>query len=451
MRRRCTCSGLGKPSSLGCWCAARRRAIGAGCKAATTVRGILRCGCSASRRPTAGRTSSAAWLASCRPGRPAPIDQSLTPGRAASSTCGLTQPVVSFAVTCRAGSHEHSRRSHSSRLAHHQAGRLREASRFICKSCSPNRKTQALHLLPELVAFQSQDHSRAEQLISRAIRLDGGQASFHVNSGRGLPAMGRMDMARLALCAGRATQSGLAQAQNNLGTILQSERKVAEAVACYRKAIEAQPDYADAHNNLGTALQDQGEFESAVAAYRRTVEVVAPATSRHTTTSGCALSCCAARRGPQALETAIAVQETYAEAHLRCRAPSCRTKGMDRRQPLAATLQLRPNLVEAWTGLGMLSNHRETSTRRSRITRKPCSCAATTPKGTTTGRRGGRLRRPDEAAAKYRQAIACRPNFTEAWFNLGRVLQDLGTGGGGGRRGLSRGRAIAPVVCHRAQ
>jgi hypothetical protein len=60
--------------------------------------------------------------------------------------------------------------------------------------------------------------------------------------------------------------------QNDLGTNLQDQGRVAEAVAAYRRAVELKPDFADAHNNLGTALQDLGRIAEAGACYRRALE-----------------------------------------------------------------------------------------------------------------------------------------------------------------------------------
>ena len=45
--------------------------------------------------------------------------------------------------------------------------------------------------------------------------------------------------------------------------------KPAEALACYRRALELKPDYAEAHHNLGLALKDHGKLDEAVACYRR--------------------------------------------------------------------------------------------------------------------------------------------------------------------------------------
>ena len=43
-----------------------------------------------------------------------------------------------------------------------------------------------------------------------------------------------------------------AEAHNNLGTILQAQGQIAEALACYQRALQLKPDFAEAHNNLGT-------------------------------------------------------------------------------------------------------------------------------------------------------------------------------------------------------
>src|SRR5262249_46591110 len=51
------------------------------------------------------------------------------------------------------------------------------------------------------------------------------------------------------------------------------QKKLAEAVACYRKAIELQPTFAEAYSNLGTALVAEKRLSVAVVAYRKAVEL----------------------------------------------------------------------------------------------------------------------------------------------------------------------------------
>jgi predicted TPR repeat methyltransferase len=53
--------------------------------------------------------------------------------------------------------------------------------------------------------------------------------------------------------------------------VLQHQKRGEEAVPCYERAIELQPDLADAHNNLGNALQQQKRHEEAVVLYERAI------------------------------------------------------------------------------------------------------------------------------------------------------------------------------------
>jgi len=62
-------------------------------------------------------------------------------------------------------------------------------------------------------------------------------------------------------------KSDFGEAQNNLGTALQKQGRLDEAVASYRQALLLTPEDADAHRNLGNALQHQEKFDEAVASY----------------------------------------------------------------------------------------------------------------------------------------------------------------------------------------
>jgi tetratricopeptide (TPR) repeat protein len=49
--------------------------------------------------------------------------------------------------------------------------------------------------------------------------------------------------------------------------------RLAEAEACFRRVLAAQPDHADAYSNLGAALWAQGKLDEAVAAYRHAIRI----------------------------------------------------------------------------------------------------------------------------------------------------------------------------------
>ena len=54
---------------------------------------------------------------------------------------------------------------------------------------------------------------------------------------------------------------------------LQKQRKLDEAIACFRKATEIDPNYAKAHYKLGNALSHKKKLHEAIAAYRKAIEI----------------------------------------------------------------------------------------------------------------------------------------------------------------------------------
>ena len=59
----------------------------------------------------------------------------------------------------------------------------------------------------------------------------------------------------------------------NLGVVLEAQGKFDEAIACDRKALEIDPNDATAHYNLGVLLSRQNEPVEAIACWRKTIEL----------------------------------------------------------------------------------------------------------------------------------------------------------------------------------
>lgn len=57
----------------------------------------------------------------------------------------------------------------------------------------------------------------------------------------------------------------------NLGSALQTEGRLEEAIAVLREAVAARPDHAGARNNLATALRAAGRVDEAIAQFERTL------------------------------------------------------------------------------------------------------------------------------------------------------------------------------------
>jgi Flp pilus assembly protein TadD len=84
---------------------------------------------------------------------------------------------------------------------------------------------------------------------------------FSQSSNRTKPALNAMDVDRNK--ADREYARGVQHRQQN---------QLAEALACYERAIELAPDHARAHNNIGVIRQQWGDPQAAQAAYRKAVE-----------------------------------------------------------------------------------------------------------------------------------------------------------------------------------
>jgi tetratricopeptide (TPR) repeat protein len=61
--------------------------------------------------------------------------------------------------------------------------------------------------------------------------------------------------------------------ETNLGTALQADHRVDDAIAYYRHALAMQPDYAPAYNNLGTALREHNRLDEARSSYQQALEL----------------------------------------------------------------------------------------------------------------------------------------------------------------------------------
>jgi tetratricopeptide (TPR) repeat protein len=245
-------------------------------------------------------------------------------------------------------------------VRHHQAGRLQAAGQIYRQilALEPNH-ADAWHLLG-VIAHQGGKHGIAVEYIGRAIVLNGTESAFHNNLGSAYCALRRIPEA--VACYRRALElkPDYVEAHRNLGLALKALGKLEEAAACYRRALELKPDYVEAHYDLGIALKDQGKLDEAVVCYRRALE----------------------------LKPGFAMARNNLGVALKDQGKPDEAAACWRR-----ALELKPDYAEARNNLGAAFKE---------------------------------LGKLDEAVACYRRALELKPDYAEAHSNLGLALNDQG-------------------------
>jgi predicted O-linked N-acetylglucosamine transferase (SPINDLY family) len=278
-------------------------------------------------------------------------------------------------------------------IQHHQAGRLQAAEQIYRQILAVEpAHPDAMHLLGVL-AFQAGKHELAVQTIGQAIRWKGTEPAFHNNLGEAYRALHRLSEA--LDCYRRAIEldPNFAEAHNSLGVAFSEQAKWEEAAACYRRALQLRPDYAEAHNNLGIALKEQGHAEAAIASYRRALELRPGYAEAHNNLGAAwndqgnhdaAIACFrrALEQRPDLAEFHNSLGVALKEQGKRDAAIACYRR----------TLELKPDYAEAHNNLGIALGDQE---------------------------------KRDAAIACYRRAVELNPNHGAALGSLVHELQHL--------------------------
>jgi Flp pilus assembly protein TadD len=141
-------------------------------------------------------------------------------------------------------------------------GRLDEAIDLLeqMTAAAPSRPEAHFHLGNALGARG--DTAQALQSYDRALDLNPLFAPAHTNRGNVLRELGRLDAAVGAYRRAVELCPDIPQVHHNLGIALYGDgRNIAEATACFERALASQPDLADARLSYALALLAQGDFD----------------------------------------------------------------------------------------------------------------------------------------------------------------------------------------------
>jgi tetratricopeptide (TPR) repeat protein len=155
----------------------------------------------------------------------------------------------------------------------HRSGQLGPASQLYQKVLAREQENaEALHLLGVL-HHQQGNHTRAVELIGRAVALRPNSHVYHANLAEAYRALGDFDRAAGCCRAALSIWPDYPEALSNLGAALQGLGQHAESVEQLRRALDLRPNFVVAHNNLGIALRELGQKDEALEHFRRAVEL----------------------------------------------------------------------------------------------------------------------------------------------------------------------------------
>ncbi len=219
-------------------------------------------------------------------------------------------------------------------------------------------------------------------------------------------------------------------AENNLGLVRADQKKPAEAIEHYQRALQIRPEYAQAHYNLGVALAQQGKPAEAIEHYRQALRIKPDDALAHNNW-GVEL----AQQGKLAeaiehFQEALRIKPDDALTHTNWGA------ALEQQGKLAEAidhyrraLQIEPDAVLAHNNWGLLLDDQGKLAEaiehyRQALQIKPDSAEAHTNWGAALAQQG----KLAEAIEHFRQALRINPDFAQARSKLLNALQGADMG-----------------------
>jgi protein O-GlcNAc transferase len=216
-----------------------------------------------------------------------------------------------------------------------------------------------------LICMMTGRLDEAKHLLLSAIKLNPDNPETHANLAVVYKYQGNLEEAIASNRRAAELSGEIPEIYLNLGEVLNEHGQPEEAISSYKKALNLRPNFAEAHNQLGVVLLGQGKLDDALASFQTAVRLKPAFAQAH-----------------HNLGMVLLMLNRFEESVASCRS--------------AAELLPSP---ETYLNLG-------TSLFR--------SYNAT-----------GNTARSNDALAAYNKALALKPDYAEAYQNLGTALRDL--------------------------
>tara|TARA_B110000037_G_scaffold219233_1_gene283966 strand:- start:962 stop:3289 length:2328 start_codon:yes stop_codon:yes gene_type:complete len=245
---------------------------------------------------------------------------------------------------------------------------------------------EVLHLIG-VVEAQSKNFQLAVDYITKAINIDGTNATFY----------------------------------NNRANAFKELNSLSEANTDYDKAIKLKPDYAEAFYNKGNVLQEMGEFNKAVNAYQKTISIFPNHLDSIINLGNSLRALKQYKDAKNYFNKALAIKPDYAEIYFNQGNLSKELGELNEAlQYFNKAIELAPNYAQVYTNTGNVL----TELRRfeeaiflydKAINIKPNYIKAYLNRGNTF-EEGGKFK---EAIETYQKVLSFEPENIEALFGLG--------------------------------
>jgi len=306
-------------------------------------------------------------------------------------------------------------------LSHYHSGSLQK-SILLCQGVLQEHpgNIEALNLLG-LSRQGRQEYDLSIPCFEKIILLSPDKALGFFNLANTYYALRKLNEADLnyQMAAGRDSSDD--RIFNNWGTVLRDKGALEEAVSCFQKAIQLNPDNANAYHNLGNVLTDLGRIEGAIRCYQKSVEIN-PSNKVHYKSLGNAL------REKGELEEALNILSLALdrfpedpEIHYSLGA-ALKAKGQldEAAKCYRKAIQLNPDLSETYYNLGNVFKEQGQFEAAKEQFQKalqldPRFAEAYNNLGATFKETG----KINDALLMYRKALEIKPDFAEARWNMG--------------------------------
>lgn len=313
-------------------------------------------------------------------------------------------------------------------IAHHQAGRLKEAAHLYRAILQVQPDQLAANHNLGILAGQAGRLNEAEASYRQVLKFHPGFVEAHCNLGDTLLRLGRLFEAEASYRRALELKPDFAEAHNNLGNTQKCRGLLEDAVASYRRALEVKPDFIEAYSNLGSALRSLGQLDSAEEAYRRALEIKPNYAVAYNNLGITLRELNRSSEAEASYRRALELKPEFAEAYCNLGITlNDQGRFAEAEASYRRALELKPGFAEAYCNLGITLYDQgrfaeaEASYRRA-LELKPDYPDAHKHMGNALRE----LNRPSEAEASYRRALELKPDFVGVHGNLGFALIDQG-------------------------